>query len=359
MLGANHSGKLISKFLYDTTLLRNAITRGVAGLGKELVTFIALVAVMLYQDWKLALISVLLLPLVAWVTQILSKSLRKSATRGMEESGVLSKALSESMSGQRIIKAYNLEDHAAKLADARVAERLKYLLRAVRARAAAVPSTDLIGGIAAAATIAYAGYQGIHGDLGINEFSSFVAAMLLAQQPIRTLSQLWTISREGLSAANRIFAIVDARPTIVDRPGAKTLNLAPHGGGVTFDNVNFSYQADAQAASVNAINIDIAPGAKIALVGPSGAGKTTIFNLLLRFYDADSGTIRIDGTDIRDVTLKSLRTHMALVTQDPILFDESVGENIALGRPGATQDEIIAAAPPPPRDFISALPTGL
>jgi subfamily B ATP-binding cassette protein MsbA len=359
MLGANHSGELISKFLYDTTLLRNAITRGVAGLGKELVTFIALVAVMLYQDWKLALISVLLLPLVAWVTQILSKSLRKSATRGMEESGVLSKALSESMSGQRIIKAYNLEDHAAKLADARVAERLKYLLRAVRARAAAVPSTDLIGGIAAAATIAYAGYQGIHGDLSINEFSSFVAAMLLAQQPIRTLSQLWTISREGLSAANRIFAIVDARPTIVDRPDARPLEIAPGGGGVTFEDVNFSYHAEAQAASVNAINIDIAPGAKIALVGPSGAGKTTIFNLLLRFYDTVSGTIRIDGTDIRDVTLKSLRTHMALVTQDPILFDESVGENIALGRPGATQDEIIAAArAAAAHDFISALPQG-
>ncbi|HEV2560883.1 MAG TPA: ABC transporter ATP-binding protein [Rhizomicrobium sp.] len=356
-LNAVHSGEMVSKFLYDATLLRNSITRGVAGLGKEVVTLIALVVVMLVQDWQLTLISLVLLPPVAWVTETLGRSLRKSSTRGMEETGTLSKALTEALIGRRIIKAYNLEDHVSKIAETRISGRLKYLLKAVRARAAAVPSTDLIGGIAAAITVAFAGWQGIHGHLAINQFASFIAAMLLAQQPVRNLSQLLTISTEGLSAANRIFAVIDNKPQIVDRPGAKPLAIAPNGGAVTFRNVAFSYDGD--AAAVDNISLDIAPGKKIALVGPSGAGKSTIFNLLLRFYDIDSGGIAIDGQDIRDVTLTSLRNHIALVTQEAILFDETIAENIALGRSDATRAEIIAAATDAAaHGFISELPEG-
>jgi len=358
-LNAVHSGEMVSKFLYDATLLRNSITRGVAGLGKEVVTLIALVVVMLVQDWQLTLISLVLLPPVAWVTETLGRSLRKSSTRGMEETGTLSKALTEALIGRRIIKAYNLEGHVSKIAEVRISGRLKYLLKAVRARAAAVPSTDLIGGIAAAITVAFAGWQGIHGHLAINQFASFIAAMLLAQQPVRNLSQLLTISTEGLSAANRIFAVIDNKPQIVDRPGARPIAIAPapNGGAVTFKNVAFSYDGD--AAAVDNISLDIAPGRKIALVGPSGAGKSTIFNLLLRFYDIDSGGISIDGQDIRDVTLISLRNHIALVTQEPILFDETIAENIALGRRDATREEIIAAATDAAaHGFISELPEG-
>jgi ATP-binding cassette, subfamily B, bacterial MsbA len=356
-LNAEHSSAMISKFLYDTTLLRNAITRGVAGLGKETLTLLALLVVMVLQDWQLTLISLALLPPVAWTTERLGRSLRRSSTRGMEETSVLSKSLSEALSGRRIIKAYNLEDHAEEIANARVAGRLKYLLRAVRARAAAVPATDLIGGVAAAVTVAFAGWQGIHGHLGINQFAAFIAAMLLAQQPVRTLSQLLTISTEGLSAANRIFAVIDAKPAITDCPGAKPLSVSPRGGAVRFDHVLFRYHADAPA--LENISLDIKPGQKIALVGPSGAGKTTVFNLLLRFHDADSGTISIDGQDIRHVTLVSLRNAMALVTQDPILFDETIADNIALGRRGATRQEIIAAATAAAADeFIRELPQG-
>jgi subfamily B ATP-binding cassette protein MsbA len=341
-----HSGEVVSKFLYDATLLRASITRGVSGLGRELVTLIALSAVMLYQDWQLALISVAVLPAVGWVTQRLSRSLRKSATRSMEETGTLTRALSEALSGRRIIKAYGLEHYATKSAEARIKGRLRYLLRAARARSAAVPSTDLLGGIAAAATFAYAGYQAIHGQLAINHFFSFVAAMLLAQQPVRSLSQLWNISTEGLSAANRIFAVIDSRPDIADRPGALQLSIrpAPLGGSIRFDTVSFRYSADAGIPTLDRISLDIQPGKKIALVGPSGAGKSTIFNLLLRFYDCDSGTILIDGHDIRDVTLQSLRASIALVTQEAILFDETIADNIALGRPDATRQEIATAA---------------
>jgi subfamily B ATP-binding cassette protein MsbA len=356
-LNAVHSAEMISKFLYDTTLLRNAITRGVLGMGREVLTLLALIVVMLYQDWELTLISIVLLPPVAWVTDKIGRSLRRSSTRGMEETGTLAKALTEALTGRRIIKAYNLEDHATDMADARIAKRLRYLLKAVRARAAAVPSTDVIGGVAAALTVAFAGWQGIHGHLAINQFAAFVAAMLLAQQPVRTLSQLVTISTEGLTAANRIFGVIDAAPGIANRPGAAPLAVNTGGTAVSFDHVSFRYNADAQA--VDDVSFDIQPGQKIALVGPSGAGKTTIFNLLLRFHDIDSGTISIDGQDIRGVTLTSLRDHIALVTQDPILFDETIAENIALGRRDATRDEIMdAARAAAAHEFIMSQPDG-
>jgi subfamily B ATP-binding cassette protein MsbA len=355
-----HSGEVVSKFLYDAALLRASITRGISGLGREFVTLIALSAVMLYQDWQLALISVAVLPAVGWVTQRLSRSLRKSSVRSMEETGSLSRALTEALSGRRIIKAYGLEDYAAHSAETRIRGRLRYLLRAARSRAAAVPSTDLLGGIAAAATFAYAGYQAIHGQLAINHFFSFVAAMLLAQQPVRSLSQLWNISTEGLAAATRIFALIDSRPAIVDRPRAAILHVdpAPQGGTIRFEAVSFGYHGQ-ETSAIDRISINVPAGTKVALVGPSGAGKSTIFNLLLRFYEIDSGSISIDGRDIRDLTLESLRASIALVTQEAILFDETIADNIALGRPHTTRQEIEAAA----RDaaahrFISELPEG-
>ncbi|MGH6876162.1 MAG: ABC transporter ATP-binding protein, partial [Rhizomicrobium sp.] len=355
-----HSGELVSKFLYDATLLRGSITRGVAALGKEFVTLLALAGVMIYEDWQLALISVLLLPPVAWVTQSLSRSLRKSATRGMEETGTLSRALSEALSGRRIVKAYALEPHSTRSAEMRIAQRLKFILRAVRARSAAVPSTDLIGGIAAAVTVAFAGYQHLHHHLAINQFFAFIGAMMMAQQPVRTLSQLWTISTEGLSAANRIFALIDTKPRIVDREGAAPLVVrpAPQGGAISFENVSFSYRADG-APALDAVSLEFPPGKKVALVGPSGAGKSTIFHLLLRFYDVERGRILIDGQDVADVTLDSLRANIALVTQEPFLFDETIADNIAYGRRDATRAEIVMAARAAAADeFVSGLPQG-
>lgn len=353
-----HSGEMVSKFLYDATLLRGSITRGLAGLGKELVTLLVLCAVMVYEDWQLALISLILLPPVALVTERLSRSLRKSSTRGMEETGTLSRALSEALAGRRIVKAYGLEALVARAAEARIRERLRFLLRAARARSAAVPSTDLIGGIAAAVTIAFAGWQHLHGHLGFNQFSAFLAAMLMAQQPVRNLSQLWTISTEGLASANRIFHLIDSRPRIVDRADARPLVVKRAGGAIRFDNVSFRYATDA-ATALNGISFDVQPGQKIALVGPSGAGKSTIFNLLLRFYDVEGGRILIDGQDISRVTLNSLRAAIALVTQEPFLFDETIAENIAYGRRDAPHPDIIEAARAAAADgFITEIADG-
>ncbi len=356
-LSAIHSAQFVSNFIYDATLMRDAIVRGIAGLGLEFISLIGLTGVMIYEDWRLALISVVVMPAVAWVSQVIGASLRRAASQGMEKTAELSIALSEALDGKRIIKAYGLEDHISAKANERLAQRLRYLLRVVRTRAAAVPATDLFGGAVIAATIFYAGYQAIHGQLGINHFASFLTALLLALQPVRNLTQLWATASSGLSAADRIFAVIDQRPHIIDRPGVTTLVIAPKHGAIAFKDVRFSYGA--QEPSVNGVSFGVTPGAKIALVGPSGAGKSTIFNLLLRFYDIDAGRIEIDGQSIRDVTLASLRHSIALVTQEAILFDETVAENISLGNLAASRADIeIAARNAAAHDFIMALPNG-
>lgn len=360
-LNAVHSAQFVSNFLYDATLMRDAIVRGIAGLGLEFMSLLALGGVMFYQDWRLALIAIVVLPVAAWVTQIIGKSLRRSSSRGMEETAELSTALAEALDGKRIIKAYGLEDYVSTRAGLRIQSRLRYLLRVVRTRAAAVPSSDLFAGTVIAATVYYAGYQAMHGQIGINHFASFLAAMLLALQPVRNLTQLWATASSGISAADRIFAVIDNRPSIISLPDAKRLAMlpSPRGGMVTFEDVSFSYSAEAAAPALNHVTLDIPPGKKVALVGPSGAGKSTLFNLLLRFYEFDGGTISIDGQDIRHVTLGSLREQIALVTQEPILFDETVSENIALGRPGASREDIEAAArAAAAHDFIMQLADG-
>ncbi len=354
-----HSGQFISNFLYDATLLRDAVTKGIAGLAKELLSLIFLASVMIYQDWRLSLVSVLVLPVIGWVTRNLGRTVQKSSTRGMVETGELSTALSEILDGRRIVKAYGLEAPHAARAEERIERRLAHFLRSLTARALSAPAADFFGGLAVAAVILYAGYEGIAGRLEINQFASFIGAMLLAQQPVRNLSQLWTITTEGLGALKRVFALIDVEPAIVDAPGAKPLRIAPlpFGGHVRFEEVSFSYHPG--QAALSSVNLDVSPGQKIALVGPSGSGKSTIFSLLLRFYEAEGGRITVDGQDIRSVTMESLRANIALVTQDPFLFDDTVTANIGYGRKDATSNQIIEAAKSAAaHEFISQLPNG-
>ena len=358
-LNAVHSGQFVSTMLYDATLMRDIITRGVAALGLETTQLVAYGAMMFYFDWQLTLVALVVMPLVGWIMERIGSSLRRAATRGMEQTGDLATSLSEALDGRRIVKAYGLEGHVAERAQARLSLRLQTMLKVVRRRAAAVPTTDLFAAVVMAATIFYAGYQAQHGKLALGDFVAFLTAMLLALQPVRNLSQLWPVVSAGTAAATRVFAVIDAKPKIVDAKDAASLHVAaaPAGGAVRFESVNFSYQRD--APSIVGVSLDIPPGAKIALVGPSGAGKSTIFNLLLRFYDIEAGRISIDGADIRGVTLDSLRSNIALVTQDAVLFDESVADNIALGRLGASRAEIETAAANAAADgFIRAMPQG-
>ena len=355
-LNAVHSGQFVSNFIYDATLMRDALTQGVAAIALELVQLVVYVGYVLVSDWQLGLASLLALPGVAWAMERLGGSMRRAATRGMRETGDLSVVLSEAMDGRRVIKAYGLEAHSVSRVEARLTARLTTLLRAVRLRAAAAPLTDIFAGLVIAFVLFFAGYQNLHGQLTLNTFFAFLTALLLAQQPVRNLSQLWPTASAGIAAANRMFAAIDARPRIVNKPDAKTLKVAANGGAVTFRDVSFAYDGD---ATLDHITLDIPAGKKVALVGPSGAGKTTIFNLLLRFYDLKGGAIAIDGQDIHAVTLDSLRAAIGVVSQEAILFDESVAANIALGRPGASQKQIEQAArDAAAHDFIMELPFG-
>ncbi len=356
-LNAVHSGQFVSNFLYDATLMRDALTQGVAAIFLELVQLIVYIGIVLASDWELGLLSMLALPAVAWAMERLGGSMRRAATRGMTETGDLSIALSEAMDGRRIIKAYGLEAHSAERVNARLTARLKTLLKAVRLRAAAAPMTDIFAGLVIALVLLFAGYQTLHGHLTLPTFVGFITALLLAQQPVRNLSQLWPTASAGIAAANRMFAAIDTQPRIVDAPGAINLSVPLHGGAVSFRNVRFGYDGD--TAILDDVTLDIPAGSKVALVGPSGAGKTTIFNLLLRFYERDSGQIAIDGQDIHGVTLESLRAAIGVVTQEAVLFDESIADNIGLGRPGATQDDIERAAKDAAaHDFVSDMPQG-
>ena len=355
-LNAVHSGQFVSNFLYDATLMRDGLTQGIAAIFLETVQLVVYLVYVLFSDWQLGVLALIVLPGVAWAMERLGGSMRRAATRGMRETGDLSVVLSEAMDGRRIIKAYGLESQSIARVDTRLRTRLTTLLKAVRLRAAAAPVTDLFLGVVVGLVLFVAGWQNLHGHITFNAFAGFLAALILAQQPLRNLSQLWPTASAGLAATERMFDAIDARPRIVDRAGA--VPLAAKGGTVNFRDVGFAYRADA-GPTLAGVALDIPAGQKIALVGPSGAGKSTIFNLLLRFYDADSGCIAVDGQDIQGVTLRSLRAAIAVVTQEAVLFDESIADNIALGKPGASLGEIKAAARnAAAHDFIMAMPEG-
>lgn len=354
-----HSGRTISSFLNDALLVRATITRGATGAVRDFLSLIFLAGVMFWQDWFLAIIACVVLPIVSGGLRKLGKGVKKSTKASMAETGELSTIISETLDGRRIVKAYRLEDAARERAGASIERRVKMLIKAARGQAATVPMSEALTGVAIALIILYAGWRGLSGGMELNEFLSFMGAAMLAFQPVRALSSFYAALSEGTAALARIFAAIDVKRTINDSADAADLGAAirDHGASIRFEDAGFSYHEDAPALS--RVTFDVKPGETIALVGPSGAGKSTIFSLLLRFYDVEAGRIDIAGHDIRNVTLSSLRDAMALVTQEPFLFDDTVRANIAAGKPGADDAAIERAArAAAAHDFITALPQG-
>jgi len=354
-LHSAHTGNLVSSFVYDATLLRDAVARATTAVARDSLTLVFLTVVMFMQNWQMALIGVVAFPLVALHARRLGRKSRKSSTRSQEETGRLTAILTEAFAKVRTVKAYGMETFETDRTSVAVTRRLRELMRLVRARAAASPAAEALGGIAVALAVLYGGWLASEGHITPGEFFSFIASLLFAYRPIKSLATLLPVLHEGLAAAERIFAVLDTEATIRDRPEAVPLEIM--GGEIRFEHVDFNYGEGSPA--LHDVNFTVPAGKRIALVGASGAGKSTILNLILRFYDPNGGRLLIDGQDLRDVTIDSLRRAIAFVGQETQLFDTTIRANIAYGRENASEDDIVAAArAAAAHDFIMQLPAG-
>src|SRR5271156_5828599 len=337
---ANPSGTLISRFTNDVVLLRNAAANVLAAIGKDAVTVVFLMALMFYQDWFLALLSCFAFPLAIRPIVLIGRRMRRVSANTQIEIGLLTTLLSQTFQGARHVKAYGMEAYEEGRAATLFERIFKLVDRANRTRSRASPLMEVLGGAAVAVVIAYGGHQVIDGTRTPGAFFSFITALLLAYQPLKSLANLNASLQEGLAAAQRVFEVLDIEPAIRDMPGARPLIVT--GGEICFVDVRFGYAPGAVA--LDEVSLTIPAGRTVALVGASGAGKSTILNLIPRFFDVEEGSISIDGQDIRTVTLASLRGAVALVAQEVSLFDDTVRANIAYGRFGASSAEIEAAA---------------
>ena len=351
-----HSAKIISNFLYDVNLLQGSVSNSLASGMKDLLTLICLLGVMFYQDWRLATVAILAFPLVGLLSGRLGKRMKKAATEGQVETGILASLLAENLDGTRIVKAYQQEESEINKVSNSITRRMKNIIKAHVTRGAASPFAEFLAGFGIAGALYYAGLRGMQGELPLNEFISFLGAMMLAFQPLRRLAAINTTIQEGFSAAIRVFNLLDQKSLIKESKGA--IDLEVNQGKIEFKNVTLSYLGQ-KVSALNDISLSIPSGQVTALVGPSGAGKTSILNLIPRFYDPNNGEVLIDDQVIKNTTISSLRSKIALVSQEPILFDDTVRENICYGKKSASEDEIISAAKSAAaNEFILDLPDG-
>ncbi len=351
----NSVGRLISRFINDANLLRFSVAKALTGIVKDALMVVFLVAVMFTHNWFLALLTFVVFPLALYPIVRIGKRMRKISRTTQVETGDLTTLLDETFQGARHVKAYSMEAHETERAAA-VVERIFGLARkAARVQAITRPLMEALSGFGLGLAILYGGMAVIDGTMSAGALMSFAAALLAAYKPMKNIANMNSTLQQGLAAAQRVFTILDLRPRIADRPGAQA--LADIRGAIRFEGVHFRYTRDGRA--LDGIDIEIPAGQTVALVGPSGAGKSTVLNLIPRFYEVDCGTVRIDGHDVRDVTLDSLRAGIALVSQEISLFDDTIRANIAYGRPGASEDEIRAAAESAgAHEFITGLPDG-
>ncbi len=351
----NPTGTLISRFTVDIAMMRNVVSNALTSLGKDLMSLIALVGVMFYQNWELAAISLFVFPVAILPISRLGRRIRKVTANTQAETGLFMTLLEQTFQGIRVVKAYGMEDYEKERVGGLINKIFGLTYKSARIRALSSPIMETLGGLAVAVVIAYGGLQVIGGAIEPGAFFSFITALLMAYEPMKRLANLNANIQEGLAGVGRLFDLLDIEPDIVDRPGARTLNKV--NGDISLTGVTFSY--DKINPALNGVDLTVPAGKRVALVGPSGAGKSTILNLIPRFYDIDSGAVLIDGIDVREVTMASLHASIALVSQEITLFDDTIRANIAYGRAGASEQEIVEAAKNAAADdFIRALPDG-
>jgi subfamily B ATP-binding cassette protein MsbA len=349
-------GSLISRFTIDIGMMRAAVSTAITGFGKDALSVVALVTVMFIQDWILALIAFVVFPIAVVPIARIGQRIRKVTANTQEEIGQFATILEQTFQGARVVKAYRMEEYEEGRVKA-IAERVfALIMRATRIRSIASPIMETLGGVAVVLVILYGGFRVIEDALDPGSFFSFIMALLVAYEPVKRLANLNTALQEGLASADRVFALLDREPVVQERANPKT--LAVTGGKIEFRDVAFSYENTDQQA-LDGLTLNVPAGKMAALVGPSGAGKSTILNLIPRFYDVARGAVLIDGHDVRDLSFESLRGAIGLVSQEIILFDDTVRANIAYGKQGASESEIVAAAKAAAaHDFIMDLPDG-
>jgi subfamily B ATP-binding cassette protein MsbA len=350
-----HSGSYVSSMLYDATLIREAATSGVVNYTREFLTVIGALTVMFRLDWMLATGVLVIAPVASLFIRRFSRKTTKAAKGAMGETSNLSTAIMESLDGVKIVKMENREAYEEGRVAVVVERRQRHLIKGSNAKAMAAPATETFGALVTAGVFAYAGWRAGTGGMTAGVFTAFIGALAMALQSLRQVANLQTVFSEGLTAARRLFEQLDVEAAIIDPADARAL---PAGEAtIAFDGVSFAYGENAPALSD--VSLTASRGETVALVGPSGGGKSSILNLIPRFYDVTAGAVTIDGHDVRSVTLASLRDRIALVTQEPFLFDDTIRANIAYARPSAAEDEIEAAArQAAAHDFIGELPLG-
>lgn len=348
-------GGLVSRFTNDITLLRETLVRLANNLVRDVFTVIGAIAWMLYLDWMLTAMILLVYPIAFYPVLRIGQRLRKTSADAQSQMGAVTSQLEESFSGARMVKTYGLEDYEAERAGKSFAERLRFLFRITENKARVDPILEVAGGFALAGLVAFAGWRLMNGETSIGNILGVLTGIGVMSPALRAIGTLNAVVQEGFAVLERVFAVLDEVDTVVPALDAPTLS-AP-AGEVALSGVRFAYPDGTLA--LDGVNLVARPGKTVALVGPSGSGKSTVLNLIPRLYDVTDGQVDIDGQDVRAVSLASLRGSLALVSQDVTLFDDTVRANIAFGKLDASDDEVVAAArAADAHDFIMELPEG-
>jgi len=348
-----HSGKYLSNFTNDITILFTILTGVVVTLFKETFTLIALLGLMFYHDWQLSLLAMIMIPVAAISSKNIGKKMGKKVHVSLEASDKFMKFLSEIIKGSWLIKIYQKEEDELKKISMIIDERFKAIRKVEQTRLGAGPIMEIISAVAIAIVVFFAGYRSIQGAITLGEFVSFLAALMLAYQPVRALAGINVGIQEGIAAAKRIYEIIDQKNEIYNDENAPSLKLK--NATLEFKNISFTYPDGTHA--LKNLSAKIEGGKKVGLVGISGSGKTTFLNLIPRFFNLKHGTILIDDQNINNINLNSLRKEISIVSQDVILFDDTIRSNILYGNASASDDEIINACKfAAAQEFIEKLP---
>ena len=335
-----HSGKFIANLTNDVNTITNLVSTAILNLFKDSLTLIGLLFVMFYQNWKLALISIVMIPLASYAARIIGKRMGKATTQQMDTAGLLNSYLIEVFKNHKLTKIFQKETYE-KLRAEKLINRFKENSKKINIIfVRASPIMEFLTGIMIAFLIFYAAKLITKDELEVSNFFSFLAAMMLAYQPVRSLATLNIVVQQGLAGARRVIPVIDDIPEIKDQKDSK--NLIINNGQIEFENIDFKYSEN-EAKILNSLNLKIPGGKMTALVGHSGAGKSTILNLIPRFYNAESGEIKIDEQSINNLTVNSVRKNISLVSQDTTLFDDTIKNNIAYANLDASYDEIVEA----------------